>query len=330
MSTDPDTPADRIIGAFSGKNFPTDLKIVYVWLFLAVAGIYVPVLNESPLRVVFALPVVLFIPGYCLIAALFPGNGDIDGIERVALSFGLSIAVVPLIGLALNYTPWGIRLDPIVVSLVIFTVVMALIAQYRRFLLPEEARFRVPFRSMADGVREEFFTKQGTRLDRALSIILLVAIVAAVGTTIFVIAVPKEGEKFTEFYILGAEGKAADYPEDLFVGRPDQVIIGIGNHEYRNVTYVTEIWLTNTSFDTTTNTTLVDRMVLLDRFNATLPHNETYQEPHPFTAPATGYNQLTFLLFMDAAPPDSLTGYERINSSYRDLHLWVTVRPPRA
>jgi len=31
----------------------------------------------------------------------------IDGIERVALSFGLSIAIVPLIGLVLNFTPWG-------------------------------------------------------------------------------------------------------------------------------------------------------------------------------------------------------------------------------
>jgi len=38
-------------------------------------------------------------------AALFPGKDDLDGIERIALSFGLSIAVVPLMGLALNYTP---------------------------------------------------------------------------------------------------------------------------------------------------------------------------------------------------------------------------------
>jgi len=325
-----DIPADRIIEAFSWRNFPADLRIVSLWLILAVAGIYIPLLNESPFRVVFALPVVLFIPGYCLIAALFPGNADIDGIERLALSFGLSIAVVPLIGLALNYTPWGIRLDPIVTSLVIFTVAMILVALFRRSLLPPEQRFVVPFRAMLRGAKDEFFPAEGTRLDRALSVILAVAIVAAAGTTIYVIVVPKEGEKFTEFYILGEKGKAADYPTDLFTGRPVQVIIGIGNHEYRNVTYVTEIWLTNTSFDTTTNTTLVDRMQLLDRFPVTLPHNQTYQESRSFTAPGSGYNQVKFLLWKDAAPPDLLTGYERINASYRDLHLWVTVRPPRA
>lgn len=324
-----ETPADRIIEAFSWRNFPTDLRVVSLWLILAVLGIYLPVLNESPFRIVFALPVVLFIPGYCLIAALFPGNADIDGIERLALSFGLSIAVVPLIGLALNYTPWGIRLDPIVTSLVIFTVAMIVIAQYRRALLPPDQRFTVPFRAMLRGAKDEFFPEESSRLDRALSVILAVAIVAAVGTTIYVIVVPKEGEKFTEFYILGEKGKAADYPTDLFTGQPARVIVGIGNHEYRNVTYVTEIWLTNTSFNTTTNTTLVDRMLRLDQFTVTLPHNETYQEPRIFTAPGSGYNQVKFLLWKDAAPPDTLTGYERINASYRDLHLWVSVRQPR-
>lgn len=95
----------------------------------AILSIYIPILNASPLRVLLALPLVLFIPGYVLIAALFPSNEDIDLLERIALSFGLSIAVVPLIGLGLNYTPWGIRLDPIVTSLALFTLAMVLIAQ---------------------------------------------------------------------------------------------------------------------------------------------------------------------------------------------------------
>ncbi|MGD0952643.1 MAG: DUF1616 domain-containing protein [Methanotrichaceae archaeon] len=79
------------------------------------------------------LVTVLFLPGYALIAALFPRKDDIDSIERVALSFGLSIAVVPLIGLGLNYTPWGIRLVPVVISLCLFTVMMSVAAHLRRF-----------------------------------------------------------------------------------------------------------------------------------------------------------------------------------------------------
>lgn len=319
---------DVIITALHSEPFPTDLKIILAWLVLAVAGIYLPVINSSPLRVVFALPVVLFIPGYCLIAALFPNKSDLDGIERVALSFGLSIAVVPLIGLGLNYTPWGIRLDPIVSSLVIFTVSMLVIALFRRAALPADERFSAPFGPMVSSVQEEFFTKDGSRLDRVLSVVLLVAIVAAIGTTIYVIAVPKEGEKFTEFYILGEKKMAADYPDRLFTGLTYPMYIGVGNHEYRNVTYTVETYLAQVDFNETTNSSTIARMDRLDRFNVALPHNSTEVIPYSVTAPSTGYNRVEFLLFNETVPAGSVTGMDRINASYRDLHLWVTVRSP--
>ena len=65
------------------------------------------------LRIILGLPFLLFFPGYTLVAALFTKKEGMGSIERVALSFGLSIAVVPLIGLILNYTPWGIRTEPV-------------------------------------------------------------------------------------------------------------------------------------------------------------------------------------------------------------------------
>jgi hypothetical protein len=81
---------------------------------------------------------VLFIPGYVAVEALFPKGRELDGIERLALSVGLSLALVPLVGLLLNYTPWGIRLDPIMVSLTVLTVGLALVAFVRRFRLSVE------------------------------------------------------------------------------------------------------------------------------------------------------------------------------------------------
>ena len=51
--------------------------------------------------------------------------------------------------------------------------------------------------------------------DKVLSVVLVVAILGALGTLGYVIAAPRVGERFTEFYILGAEGKAADYPREL-------------------------------------------------------------------------------------------------------------------
>jgi uncharacterized membrane protein len=292
---------------------------------LTVVSIFIPVLNESPFRIIIALPIAIFIPGYCLTAALFPSRQDIDGMERIALSIGLSIMVVPLIGLWLNYTIWGIRLTPILITLIIFTVLMALIAQYRRFLQPEEERFSVFFDKTLKEIKDSSASQQDIPLTRAFRVILLVALIAAVCTTIAVILIPKEGEKFTEFYILGQNGTAADYPTNLIEGSSEQVIIGIDNHEYQDTNYVVEIWLTNITFNTTTNTTFVSQMERLDRFSLSLQHNVFYQEDRRFTAPATGFNKLLFLLFKDTAPPDQITGYERINSSYRNLQLLVTV-----
>jgi len=76
---------------------------------------------------------VLFLPGFVVMQALFPSGRELDAIERFALSVGLSIAITPLIGLLLNYTPWGIRLDPIITSLFVFTLSIAIIATYRKY-----------------------------------------------------------------------------------------------------------------------------------------------------------------------------------------------------
>lgn len=78
---------------------------------------------------------VLFLPGYVTVQALFSGRRELDDIERFALSVGLSLAITPLMGLLLNYTPWGIRLDPIVLSLSIFTLALATIGTLRKYSL---------------------------------------------------------------------------------------------------------------------------------------------------------------------------------------------------
>jgi uncharacterized membrane protein len=81
---------------------------------------------------------VLFLPGYAFIKALFPttvpiktSSENLDNIERIALSLGMSLALVPIIGLILNYTPWGIRLTPITLSLLALTATCATVAVLR-------------------------------------------------------------------------------------------------------------------------------------------------------------------------------------------------------
>ncbi len=127
-------------------NIPPDLALVILFTLLCIPFVLISPLNEiSPIRIILGLPLVLFLPGYSLIATLFPRKDDLDGIERIALSFGLSIAISPLLGLALNYTPFGIRLTPILTVLSLFTVSFAIGAYVRKSRILEEDRFVVAF-----------------------------------------------------------------------------------------------------------------------------------------------------------------------------------------
>ncbi len=48
--------------------------------------------------------------------------------------------------------------------------------------------------------------------------------------------------------------------------------------------------------------------------------------PYNLSLNKTGYNRVEFLLFNETVPGPEVTGSDRINASYRDLHLWVTVK----
>ena len=203
---------------------------------------------------------------------------------------------------------------------------MAVAASIRRLSLPVEEQLTIPAAAVVTGIRAELFEAGQSKVDRALSIVLLISILTAIGTTAYVIAVPKEGEHFSEFYILGAEGKAADYPTSFALNTPQWVTVGVGNHEYRNVTYTVEAQAVSQSFDPATNTSTIDRMQLLNRYQVTLAQNTTDEQKLTFTVPKPGYNEIQFLLFNETVPDESVTGQERSDRSDRDLHLWIKTR----
>ena len=281
-------------------KIPSDL-LATVILALAILLFTLTPLSNLPVRIPLGVLMVLFVPGYTLIAALFPKKTDLEGIERAALSFGLSIAVVPLIGLGLNYTPWGIRLTPVVVSLAVFTIAMAAAAYWRRMHLPAGERFSIQFSETISTWKGEILADDKGRLDKALTIILIITIFLSIAALVYVIVTPKQGEKFTEFYILGPGGKAYDYPTSVQAGNRSTVIIGVVNHEYALVNYTMSISLNNTP---------------LMSMNLTLLHNETWEKPVSYVLNHTGYRQKQeFLLYREG----------NITSPYRDLHLWVNV-----
>lgn len=280
------------------KNIPSDLLIVLIWTILTIIFINVPILSNSIIRTILGIPLVLFIPGYVLIGALFPKKDDLETIERIALSFGLSIAVVPLIGLGLNFT-FGIRLIPILIVLCIYTIILIYATNYRRGKLPEGEQFKVEFSKIFETLKKEISTNT-SKTDKILTIALIFSIILAIGTLIYVITVPKIGEKFTEFYILNSSsGKADNYPTKLATNISTTLMVGIVNHEYSPINYTLEIDIDKD---------------LLKSEKLMLYNNETWEKNITFIPDKKGTDmKLEFLLFKE----------NNFSGPYRELHLWV-------
>ncbi|WP_435156742.1 DUF1616 domain-containing protein [Haladaptatus sp. DFWS20] len=327
------------------RRLPADLVFIICFVIATCVVVLVPGLNDTPIRAVLGLPFVLFPPGYAFIAALFPEAGGfeesdrqgdasetdgrfsrfnegIDGLERVALSFGTSIAIVPLIGLVLNFTPWGIRLVPVLLSISGFTLLMTVIAAVRRWNLPEDERFSVPYKQWSGDARSELF-EPDTRADAALNVVLVVSVVLASASVGYAVLVPNQGESFSEFYLLtendDGELVADGYPTNFTQGERKPVIVGIENHEHERTNYSAVVLLQNVT--TRNNSTVVNDEQQLQRFQTTLGQNETWRTTHNITATMTGTRlRLIYLLYKGDVPRNPTA-----DNAYRELHLWVNV-----
>ena len=287
------------------KIIPVDIYIVIILVLITSIFVLVPPLNTTIVRAILGIPLVLFFPGYSLIAALFPRKDDIGGIERIALSFGLSVAVVPLLGLGLNSTSWGIRLNSILLTLNIFTLFMCIVAIKRRTSLPDTDVFTVPFKAYYQSVYDEIFLTSRSSVNKILAVVLVISISLSILMVVYVIVNPKQGEKFTEFYILGPDGMIHDYPTEITLGESGTVIVGISNHEYKTVIYSMDLLLDGEQLE-------------MEEYWKVIPlgHNETMER------------ELTFMPHMartDMKLEFFLYNENNYTEPYKDLRLKISV-----
>lgn len=246
--------------------------------------------------VVLGVPFVIFSPGYTLVAAIYPRMTRLSGIERAALSFGMSLAVVPMMGLILSLTPWGIAAESIVGSTASFILVMAAIAWFRRPSLPEAERFSIDF-TVSPAI-----LGNTTKL-RLLSVILILAVLGTAGTVGYTLTSPHPGQSFTEFYILGCGGTATDYPKELRLGQGGRVVTGIVNHEHETTTYRLEV--------------SIDGLRDNEVGPIVLEHDETWETEVSFVPQVAGERQnVEFVLYRNGG----------IKPYMEALRLWIDVR----
>jgi len=319
------------------KKYPIDIILLILWSIILLPIVLFDMIEI--LRIALGLPFLLFIPGYLLIFILFPRKKEynsIKGLERIGLSLGFSIALVSLAGLLLNYTPWGIRLEPILFTLFLLTEILAAIAIYRWKITNKDERFIISLTTSQ--------TKSNKKSNTILPILLVLSIAAASTSIMYIIVAPVTGESFTEFYILSQDRNISNYPQDILAGQNTTCTLGIINHEYATMDYTIEIWLLDESaiFNESKkeNDTVYYHAWFIDKKEVQLQHteitnkkNETinWEENYTFKINKIGFFKLVFLLFTTPSEhfdieqdyKDSIDA--RIKNDYRELHLWFYV-----
>ncbi|HXZ95402.1 MAG TPA: DUF1616 domain-containing protein [Dehalococcoidia bacterium] len=212
------------------------MELIFIMLLTLILAPVVE-FTAGPARIILGAIFVLFFPGYTLLAALFPRKNRFQSVERVVLSFVSSLAIVPLIMLILNYTPWHIHLESIFASVAVFIFIASAVALTRRWHLPQSEKFEPRMR-----IRITRWNSM-TRIDKVVSSLLVLLIMGAAVGLFYVVTAPKEQEDFTEFYMLGSQGTVQDYPRQLVLGEQAEVTLVIANHEHEYSNYTIEMML---------------------------------------------------------------------------------------
>jgi uncharacterized membrane protein len=137
-------------------------------------------------------------------------------------------------------------------------------------------------------------------VDRTISALIIIIIIIGIIGVFYISLHPIEAGNYTEFYLLGENGKASNYPTNLTIGQTGNLTIGVVNHENSPSNYQIKI--------------LQDNQILKME-NITLKNNEKIELPFEFTAKTLGQHKIVFNLYK---LPD-------VNNTYRSLFLQVNV-----
>ncbi|MEE8413708.1 MAG: DUF1616 domain-containing protein [Dehalococcoidales bacterium] len=140
-----------------------------------------------------------------------------------------------------------------------------------------------------------------SRLDRTLFVALALIIFSGIAALFYSVGVPMTAERFTEFYLLGNEGQADNYPTELMTGDEATVKVGIINREQETASYSLEIRINGVQNNT--------------RGPFVLEQDEKWEETISFRPETAGNDQkVEFLLYKSGQ-----------SEAYLSLHLWINV-----
>lgn len=257
------------------------LDLVFVVGYTGLVGGAIAAGFGGTIRVLLVLPLVLFLPGYVLLAVVYPAMHDFDPeerkdttrrtgnlleplphdymlepVERIGLSIVFSLAIVPAVMLVANFTPYGVTASPIFVGLGLFIVTVSILALLVRWRIPAEYRY-APSIGLVGGL---LFTDRSTTPrssnDASVAIfnVVLIASVLVAGAGFGYMIMMPGGQQaaYTEFHVAtdGVDGETTTwYPDTFSQGETNELPVSIVNEEGEDVEYTAVVLLQDVDAD---------------------------------------------------------------------------------
>jgi len=307
-------------------------------LAAALAAPSVPYLDA--VRVAVGLPFLLFVPGYVVVTAVYPRAGTdggvdgsigvgavsghaLSGIERLVTAAIGSLAVVGAVSLAAEFSPWGIRIVPIIGGLAAVSLVGAAVAAFRRrSVSPQNCPdLAATTRRVLGAIRSEFAVE--TTGGVVLNVFVVVSLVVMLGGVGYAATERPSAEQYSEFAVLteNADGEltAIGHPKNVSSNAETPIHVRISNHEGERTNYtvvVQLVWVTSQNGSTT-----VTEATELDQFRVAVGDGQTRSVRHTLSPEMTGEDlRLTYHFYAGPAGDDPTRA-----TSDKSLWLWVDV-----
>lgn len=318
-----DTADDTLYSRYV-ERLPTDLALLLFITLLTGLSVVLPFVRTSPLRPMVGFLFVLLVPGYAILAAIFPAGPNtawktaggtaeyrIGLYEWIGLSAALSIGLVSMTGYLVHLSPVRISLGTLLPGTIVLTEVAICLAVVRRQKVPAAEQFGVSLWEKLSRMRSHLTEPRSSR-DMSLNVLLVVFLLGSAASAGYILSQPPD--RSTSFYLLGedesGELSATALPENVTSGERMEITLGIDNHDGDRYTVVVTGGRDGT-----------DERQQVTRYRLG-PDGETLRREVELSLPnTTGRYQFSFLLYSGDVPdsPDR-------NNAHRTTTLTVTLR----
>lgn len=232
-------------------RWPVDLLAVA----LATGGAVLAVLLDAPIAVkaFVGIPLVLFLPGYAVLAVTHPGVGadepgrkhvrSLANVDRLILSFALSVIVALLVGATLSFVPLGLTAASSVLALAGTTLLAAALALVVRLAdTPSDRRPAFGWRSRPVPWHE-WLSLLGVAVGVVVLALAATRLASSIGDDGYV-SLFVEPNFVVDCYPLRYDGTNYTYGSaggTRCVGSPSNITLVLNNHQDQAIDYTLRI-----------------------------------------------------------------------------------------